>query len=509
MSDEPVSLKKKAAKGAAWVMLEQLCVQGMNFGLGIVLARLLTPEDYGSVALVTVFIAVAQTLVASGLGQALVQKKDADDLDFTTVFFLSLGVATLLYAVLFCAAPFVAAFYKIGELSLVLRVLALNLILFAVNSVQGAELFREMRFDVSFRISLVTSLASAVVGLSLAFGGFGVWALVWSSVLSNASGVVARWFFIRWRPRLAFSLARLKPLYRFGWKLMASSLANACLANLSGVLIGRFYSRADLAFVNKGCNLPDMFSTNVNAALSESSFPALARMQDERDRMREAVRRLSCVTVFVLFPAFVFLSIVSSELILFLYGEKWSPCAVYMQIACLGYAVGSLGCVNSLTLLAMGRSDISLRFVILRGVVSLTILLTCLSRGVLFWILMNTSVLGVVSLLINFWAGRRMVAYRYRQQIADVLPMVVLSVTMGVVVWAVGFVVPGGTPMRLFLRLSLQALVAFVVFLGAAFAFRLRALREILSLVSPKIEAIFPFWSLVSRRLLRSADERA
>ena len=501
MGDEPASLKKKAAKGAAWVMLEQLCVQGFNFGLGVVLARLLTPEDYGSVALVMVFITVAQTLVASGLGQALVQKKDADDLDFTTVFFLSLGVATLLYVVLFCAAPFVAAFYKIDELGLVLRILALNLILFAVNSVQSAELFREMRFDVSFRISLVTSLASAVVGLSLAFGGFGVWALVWSSVLSNASGVVARWFFIRWRPRLAFSAARLKPLYRFGWKLMASSLIYASLNNLYGVLIGRFYSRADLAFVNKGRNLPDLCKNNLNVALTESSFPALARMQDEPDRLLEAVRRLMAINVFVVFPTMMFLLLVSRDLILFLYGPQWEPCVVYMQIACAGAALAALGGVHNVAALSVGLSGLLLKVVVFRSILAIAVLCACLSHSVLLWVAID-SVVGVfVALTVYPWIGKSRIGYRYRMQLADVLPTMLLFAAVSAPVWAIGLVVPGEGFWSLFARLALRAVLAATLFLGGAFLLRLRALREISSLVSPRIESWFPAWSRVSRRL--------
>lgn len=501
MGDEPASLKKKAAKGAAWVLLEQICVQGLNFGLGIALARLLTPDDYGSVALVMVFVTVAQVIVVSGMGQALVQKKDADDLDFSTVFYLSLGVSVVLYAVLFCAAPSVAAFYGIDELRPVLRVLALNLVMYAVNSVQSAELLREMRFDVSFRIALVTSLSSAAVGLTLAFRGFGVWAIVWSSVLSSAAGVVARWLFIRWRPRLAFSFARLRPLYGFGWKMMASSLVYAALNNLYGVLIGRFHSRADLAFVNKGRNLPDMFKNNLCVALTEASFPALSRMQDEPARLLEAVRRVMSINAFAVLPSLALMAMCARDLILFLYGPQWEPCAVYMQIVCAGAAFASLGGVHNVATMSVGQSGTLLKVVILRSAMAVAVLAFCLSRSVLLWVAMDAASGILVSLVVYPWIGRRKVGYRYRMQLQDTAPTILLIAAAVIPAWAAGLLVAGDSPMALLARLVARSAVFAAVFLGGAFALRLRALREISSLVSPKVEAWLPAWSLVSRRL--------
>lgn len=501
MSDEPASLKKKAARGAVWVLLEQICVQGLNFGLGVALARLLTPDDYGSVALVMVFVTVAQVVVTSGMGQALVQKKDADDLDFSTVFYLSIGVSVVLYGVLFCAAPYVAAFYGLDELRPILRVLALNLVLYAVNSVQSAEIAREMRFDLSFRIALVTSLSSAAVGLTLAFRGFGAWAIVWSSVLSGLAGVVARWLFIRWRPRLAFSFARLKALYGFGWKIMASSLVYAALNNLYGVLIGRFYSRADLAFVNKGRNLPDMFKNNLCVALTEASFPALSRMQDESARLLEAVRRLMCINAFAILPSMALMAMCAHDLILFLYGAKWESCAVYMQVVCAGATFAALGGVHNVATMAVGHSGAILKVVVLRTAMAVAVLAFCLSRSLLLWVVMDAVAGILVSLVVYPWIGRRKVGYRYRMQILDTAPTVLLVAAAAIPAWAAGLLVDGVSPASLLARLAIRSVVFATVFLGGAFALRLRALCEISALASPKIESWLPAWSLVSRRL--------
>ena len=497
MEDESRDLKGRTAKGAVWMMLEQTCTQGLNFTLGIILAHLLSPTDYGVVALVLIFISIGQVLVSSGLGQALIQKKTVDDLDFTMVFYLSLAISAVLYAILFFAAPAVAAFFKNDQLCLILRILSFNLVFFAINSVQSAELYRAMRFDVSFWISLVTTLTSFVASVALALGGFGVWALVWSTSLAAFSGVVARWFLIRWKPRLAFDLSRLKPLYRFGWKMMLSSLVGMCLNNLYGVLIGRLYSPADLAFVNKGRNLPDLLKTNLSTVFTQSAFPALSRMQDERDRMREALRRLMSVNVFIIFPSTMLMFVIARDLVLLLYGRPWTPCVVYLQVLCVGAALASMEGLSGLSALARGKSGLVLKVSVVRTILSLAILFVFLPRGILDWSLASVAVYGPVSLALDVWMGRRMVGYRCRMVAADVLPTVLLFGAVCVPVWAVKLVLPGEALGEIFARLSVQVALAGALFLSGAVLFRLRAVREVSSFVSPKIESRFPAWGRV------------
>ena len=299
-----------------WAMLEQVLTQGLGFTLSIVLAHLLPPSDHGRVALVVIFITVSQILISSGLGQALVQKKSVDDLDFTMVFYLSLIVSAVLYLILFFAAPSIATFYKDESLCLILRVLSVTLIFFAINSVQNAEIARAMRFDISFWISCVTSLTSLAVGVVLAFSGFGVWSMIWAMVLSSLMGVIVRWFFLKWKPQLKFDFSRVKPLSCFGWKMAASSLVNVSLRNLYGVLIGRMYSPAELVFVNKSRNLPDLMRTCFNSVFAQTGLAALSRMQDERDRMREALRRLVLMNVFCVLPLILIFALFSRDLVL-------------------------------------------------------------------------------------------------------------------------------------------------------------------------------------------------
>ena len=334
------SLKSKVAKGAVWTLMEKLSTQAVQFVVGMVLARLLTPNDYGTVALTAIFFAVAGVLVDGGFGNALIQKKDADDLDFNSVFYLNFVLSVVAYIALFFAAPWIADFYKTPELKNIVRVSALCFFFNAVNAIQGAELTKKMLFHLSFRISLITCFTSAICGITLAFLGFGVWALVLTSLITGFVGVVARWFIIAWRPRLMFSFSRLKPLFSYGWKMAFSGLLDSVFRELNGLLIGKFYSRADIAFVNKGRSLPQLTMDQVDSTLGRVSFPALVFLQDDKIKLREAMRRMMRCSTFLVFPLMVGVAVCSWSCIRLLYGEKWTPAVPYMMLSCFTLPFG-------------------------------------------------------------------------------------------------------------------------------------------------------------------------
>ena len=485
-------LKAKVAKGTAWAFLEQVVTQGLNFALGVVLARLLTPEDYGTVALVTIFISVSMAIVNSGFGQALVQKNDSDDLDFNSVFWVSLSVAGMLYAVLFACAPFIASYYGVAELKPILRVLSLNLVFFAINSVQNAELIKQMRFDLSFRISMVTTGTSAVAGVSFAYAGFGAWALVWSSVLSSASAAVTRAFVISWRPRLAFSWARVAPLFRFGWKVMVSALTYSLSSNIYGIVIGKCYSRHDLAFVNKGRNIPEMIQNNLNNALIGAAFPALAQLQDERERMREASRRLLIVSSFVILPLMAILCVMSEKMVLFLYGEQWLPCVPFACLCCLSAMFMPMRAVNEQAVFAIGRSDVTMKLIILKNVLSLLILVVFLPRGILLWAGMVAFLLPPLCLALDLWISRRLLGYSIRGQFRAILPSLALVGILVPPLQALNVLWTGRTPVSLFSCLACQGILAVIIVVGCSLAFRFRAACELAAIVEPRVLPHFP-----------------
>ena len=386
-----------------WTLMEKLSTQAVSFVVGMILARLLTPSDYGTVALTTIFFAVANVLVDGGFGEALIQKKDADDLDFNSVFYLNLFMSVLAYVALFFAAPWIADFYKTPELTTVVRVSAICFLFNAVNAIQNAELTKKMLFHLSIRVSLITSFTSAVCGITMAFMRFGVWALVWSTLIARVVGVIARWFIIAWRPQMVFSFKRLKPLFSYGWKMAFSALMDQFFVNLNGLLIGKFYTKTDLAYVNKGNSLPRLAMDEVDGTLGRVSFPALVLLQDDKVKLRDAMRRMIQCSTFLVFPLMVGVSACSYSLLRLLYGAQWISAAPYMMLACFSYALRPFHSINLKGITALGRSDVFLKLEIIKKTLHLLVIMVVFRYGVFVFAAVSVFVLSPISVLINAW----------------------------------------------------------------------------------------------------------
>ena len=498
------SIKSKVAKGAVWTLLEKLSTQAVSFIVGMILARLLTPEDYGTVALTGIFFAVASVLVDSGFGSALIQKKDADDLDFNSVFHLQLFLSVLAYAALFCVAPLIADFYNTPELKAIVRVSALSFFFNAVNGIQGAELTKKMLFHLSFRVSLITCFTSAVCGITLASLGYGVWALVWSSLITVMVGTIARWFIIAWRPRMMFSFARLKPLFSYGWKMAVTGLSDQIFSNINSLLIGKFYLKSDVAFVNKGRALPSLAMNQINGTLGRVSFPALVLLQDDRVKLREAMRRMMRCSTFLVFPMMIGVAVCSYSWVRLLYGEKWTPAVPYMILSCFTFALWPFHTINLRGIIALGRSDILLFLEIIKKSAILIVILSCFRLGVFPWMAISAFALGPFSLIVNSWPNKRLLNYTIGMQLRDVLPTILVCCAQAMVMIGVGYVADftarhfcvaqSGGEYLIFLavKLALQGMSGVIVFFGLAYTFRLDPLGEYARMVSTAIGGRYP-----------------
>lgn len=498
------SLKAKVAKGAVWTLLEKLSTQAVSFVVGMILARLLTPDAYGTVALTSIFFAVADVLVDSGFGSALIQKKDADDLDFNSVFYLKMFMSVLAYIALFFAAPWIADFYKTPELKAIVRISALSFFFVAVNAIQGAELTKKMLFHLSFRISLITCFTSAICGITLAFLGYGVWALVWSSLMAGFVGVIARWFIIAWRPRLMFSFARLKPLFAYGWKMAAVGILDRIFSNINSLLIGKFYMKSDVAFVNKGRSLPSMAMNQIDGTLGRVSFPALVLLQNDKVKLREAMRRMMRCSTFLVFPMMVGIAICSYSWIRLLYGEKWTPAVPYMSLACFTFALRPFHTINLRGIVSLGRSDIFLILEIIKKSAVLIVILSCFRLGVFPWMAISAFALGPFSLIVNAWPNKRLLNYTIGMQLRDVAPTALVCCVQAAAMLGVGFLadliansfgvakIGVGYLAFLAVKLALQGVLGIAVFLGLAYTFRLNPMGEYARMASVAIGERFP-----------------
>ena len=502
------SIKDKVAKGAVWATLEKFVLQGVHFVVGMVLARLLTPTDYGTVALLSIFFAIAGTFVSCGFGTALVQRKEVGELEFNSVFYTSIAMSIVIYAIFFFTAPLIAEFYDVPVLKAVVRVSALSFVFGAINSVQCAELSRKMLFDRRFKISLATCLASAVCGITFAFLGWGVWAIVLSGLMTNIVGMFAYWFIIAWRPRLMFSFSALKGLFSYGWKMSLAGLVHTTYTNLSGFLIGKFYSPADLAFVNKGQSMPNLLMTTIDGTINSVSFPAMAQLQDRRDSVRNGLRRMIQCSTYLVFPLLAGLCICAKPMIVLLYGTKWSPAVPYVMIACVDFLLLPFNTINTNAISAIGRSDVYLLLDCIKKTVGVLVTIVSLRYGILTFMLATAFIQSPFAVFVNTFANGRILGYNLSMQMRDVLSPALLTAAMSAVVLAVQFstrsllaAIPCET-LALAVELLLAVVVGTAVYIGLSVKFKPQPFLEYLNVIQPVLRTKFPRVARVCERIV-------
>ena len=450
-----------------WRFAERCGAQAVSLVVSIILARLLAPEAYGTIALAMVFINILQVFVDSGMGTALIQKKDADDLDFSSVFYFNIAACLVLYAGLFLAAPSIAQFYGDPALTALVRALSLTVVVSGVRNIQQSYVSRHLLFKRFFFSTIGSTLASAVVGIAMAYAGFGVWALVGQSLSNVVTGTIILWATVPWRPRRMFSWQRLKGLLSFGWKLLVSSLLDTGYNNLRSLIIGKLYSSADLAYYNQGDKLPNLVITNINASIDSVLLPTMANEQDDPARVRSMTRRAIKTSTYVMAPLMMGLAACAEPLIRLILTEKWLPCVPFLRIFCITYMFWPIHTANLNAIKALGRSDLFLKLEIVKKIVGLTILLCTMWHGVMA---MAYSLLlsSVLSQIINSWPNRKLLRYHYLNQLADILPALLLACAMGLAVYCIQFLGWGDLP-----TLCVQIPVGAALYLAGSALLRL------------------------------------
>lgn len=451
--------KKIVFKNFIWRFAERCGAQLVTFIVSIVLARILAPEDYGTIALVTVFTTILQVFVDSGLGTALIQKKEADDLDFSSVFFFNFAVCLILYIGMFIAAPFIAEFYNDSSLTSVVRVISLTIVISGVKGIQQAYVSRNMMFKRFFFSTIGGTIFSAVFGIVLAYQGFGVWALVAQQLSNTAIDTLILWLTVKWRPKLMFSLNRLKTLLVFGWKLLVSALLDTCYNNLRNLIIGKMYSSADLAYYNQGDKFPKVIVTNINTSIDSVLLPTMSSAQDDRERVKNMTRRAIKTSTYVMAPLMMGLAFCSVPIVHLVLTDKWLPCVPFLRIFCVTYMFYPIHTANLNAINAMGRSDWFLRLEVIKKIVGMAILLSTMWFGVMA---MAYSLLlsSVLSQIINSWPNRKLLGYGYLEQIRDIAPAIILAVIMGICVYFIGYI-----PLPTIVTLIIQIVAGAVTYI--------------------------------------------
>lgn len=475
----PAITKGKIITSLIWKLFERIGKKGITFVISIILARLLLPRDFGIVVLARVFIDIVITFIENGFSVALIQKKDADDLDFSSVFYFGLGIAAISYAVLWFAAPGIASFYKIPEIQGVLRVLSVIIFIGTVNSIQDAILSKNMQFKKSFKIVMSSVLISAVIGIWMAYHGFGVWALVWQKIISYAVSCIIMFFLVKWYPKLMFSFERIKELFSFGVKTFFASVLNFAYNDLCSLVIGKSFSSADLGIYNKGITFPQFIVSNLDGPIQAVMFPAFAIYQEDKARLKDMVRRSIVTSCFFIIPAMVGLAVVAEPLVRLLLTEKWIACVFFLQCACVKFALWPIQTANMQVLKGMGHGTTLLRIEMIKKIVCVAgFCIAAFAFRSLKAVVIFDAVTTLISVLISTLPNSQFIKYTFRDQILDIMPSVLLSLAMGAVIILLGKVGLGPV-----FTMLLQAAVGMVLYFSLAWLFKLESFRYLIKIL--------------------------
>ncbi len=456
--------KNKVLSGLIWKFGERITAQIVTFAVSVVLARLLPTEAYGLITLVTMFITFANCVVVNGFGSSLIQKKDADNVDFSTVLYFQIGAGLIIYLILFITAPVIASFFgdEYELLSPVLRVLGLRIPLTAINNVQQAYVSKKMIFKKFFFSTIIGTVISAVVGIWMAYAGYGVWALVGQYLTNTTVDTIILGVTIKWKPELKFSWTKLKELFGYGWKILVASLIGELYNELRTLIIGKLYTSNDLAFFDKGKQIPNIIVTNINTTISNVLFPAIANAQNKANDVKNITRRAIKTSAYIMCPLMFGLAVVAEPLVTLLLTEKWLPCVKYLQIYCISYCFEPIQTANLQAIKAVGRSDIFLKLEIIKKGSSILILFAVMNFGVdaIAYSLLLTTLIASIA---NTMPNKKLIMYSYRELFVDMSAGILISAIMAGIVYIEGMFLTTGTLVTLIIQVLTGGIVYFAI----------------------------------------------
>ena len=480
------TLKQKAASGMVWTALQKYSTMFIQFISGIILARLLTPYDYGCIGMLSIFMVLAEAFIDGGFGSALIQKKQPTQEDYSTIFWWNLGMAVLMYAILFISAPAISRFYDIPLLCDVLRVQGLVLFIYAFNVVQRNQLRKKLNFKVLSIVTIITSVTALTITVFMAYRGFGVWSLVAQNLITAAIPALVFWFFVKWRPIIAFSKQSFKELFSFGFYMFLTHLINQFCSKIGRLMIGKVYSPATLGYYSKAASTEDLASTSISSIMTQVTYPLYAQVQDNKTLMGNMVKRLTMTLSYVTFPLMFILMLTAKPLFVLLYSDRWLPSVPYFQVLCLVGLSYCLQAVNTQTIAAIGKSKIMFLWTLAKRTVGLSFMI-----GGLFLFGMKGFLVGVViynwfAYFVNIGLVSKYIGYRWQQQLLDLMPVAIVSVLIFVVCYLLGRWMNLG----LYWDGIVKLLVYLCIYLGWSLIFKPESYLYFLSIVPAK----FKFW---------------
>lgn len=479
-----VSLKDKTIAGMKWSFIDRFTNQGIQFVIGLILARLLNPREWGLIGMLTFFIAISQSFVDSGFSSALIRKKDCADQDYSTVFIFNLAIGVLFYLFLFAAAGPISRFYGEPRLVPLLRVLGLVILIGSPSIIQNAILVRAIAFRLLARISILSSLISGAISIFLALRGFGVWSLAARLIAQSAAVTLLLWLWVGWRPRVSFNGASFRELFHFGNKLFLSNLINAGFQNIYYLVIGRYFSATDLGYYSRADQFKNLPSTSMASVIQRVSFPVLATIQDDTAQLKSAYKKLIQCTMFISFALMFVMAAVARSMIHALIGPRWLPAVPYLQLLCFAAMLYPLHSLNLNMLQVKGRSDLFLAVEIIKKLIAIIPIAIGIFLGIQAMII-GMIVTSVVAYIPNSFFSARLIGYSPREQIMDILPSFAIAGVSGAIAYAVGRLL--ALPSAFLLVLQLGVAISLIIIISATA--RLHAYLEVKGIIADNIKA--------------------
>ena len=471
------SLKDKTVKGVGWSAIDNVAQNAVTFIVGIILARLLSPDDYGLLGIIAIFTAVCTSLVNGGFSSALIRKKDATDDDFNTAFIINIGISLFLYVVIFIISPYISSIFNRYELIALTRVASLGIIIGALSLVQQTRLTKRIDFKSQTKITLIASVFSGVIGIVMALLGYGVWSLVVQGLSSQGMRTILLWKVNKWLPKIRFSNESFKSLFGFGWKVMAVGVIDTVWKELYQLVVGIFYSPATLGQYTRSNHFSQLFSKNLTNVVQRVTFPVLSNIQDDKPRMINAYRRIIKSTMFLTTIGMFFLASISEPLLYCLIGPKWHDAAVYLPLICVAGTLYPLHAINLNMLQVQGRSDIFLGLEIIKKTIGLAPLFVGAYIGIMPMLYVNV-LIGVISFYLNSYYTGKLLGYSPWMQVKDIAPSYGISFVVAISIFFLKFL-----PLSNWLILPIQLVIGVMVFVSVCRFTKIKEFEETKSII--------------------------
>ncbi len=456
------TLKQKTFKGLSWSFVDNVAGAGITFLIGIVLARILTPEEFGIIGIIMIFIAISNSIIDSGFSNALIRKIDVTSVDYNTVFYFNLGISVILYIILYFSTPFISDFFKEPLLISTTRVIGLVLIINGFSIIQRTLLVKKVDFKTQAKVSIIASVSSGVIGIGMAVLGYGVWSLVGQQLSRQFFNSLFLWIFNQWRPSLEYSWGSFRELFSFGSKLLVSGLIDTIYRNIYQLVIGKFYTSTQLGHYTRALQFQTIFTSNLTAVIQRVSYPVLSEIQNESDRLKNAYRKVIKMTMMVTFALMLGLAAVAQPLIVNLIGEKWLQAVYYLQIICFSGMLYPLHAINLNMLQVKGRSDLYLRLEIIKKIIAVIPVIIGVFYGIEY-MLWGSVFTGFISFFLNSYYSGVLIDYSTFQQIKDIFPLLMVSITVSFLLWGMVYLF-GDALWVLILQFILGILLTFLAY---------------------------------------------